>query len=333
METTMTDPLNLLRRRVLVLAAALTLAGCAGTGAPGPSSHPHNQLSVAGSEILLNGKPFKMKGVRLSNALTTDATAEQAVRALDTFTSYGLNTVSVYLMGSRFTNTKGFRADATLDPAHAARLARIIEAADARGMVVLVGCLYWGTSTAKDGLEHWTQREANLAVRNTVRWLKERGYRNVFIDPDNEGMAAREKGWSIESMIAAGREEDPGAVLAYNSMSTPPANSHLNLHFSPKVAGKPWVESEGVPEMRHYWGPYSKREGLNTYINVGLYSEEQKRIQIHDTREIMGKYNGYVMASTWLQSTPPNYAPGGDGSPGNPGIRWWLDFMKASYPR
>jgi len=324
-----------LNRRALALATALALAGCAGTQQAGNAPRG-NQLSVAGDQILLNGKPFKIKGVRLSNALTSDATTEQALRALDVFKGYGMNTVSVYIMGSRFSNTKGYRPDATLDPAHAARLARIIEASDARGMVVLVGCFYWGTSTAKDGLEHWTQREANLAIRNTVRWLKERGYRNVFVDPDNEGMAAREKGWSIESMIAAGQQESPGAILAFNAMSKPPANSQINLHFSPKVAGKPWVESEGVPEMRHYWGPYSKREGLNAYINVGLYSEEQKRIQLRDTRETMDKHNGYIMASTWLQSSPPqgpNYLPGGDGSPGNPGIRWWLDHMKANYPQ
>ena len=324
-----------LGRRALVLAAALALAGCAALQ-PSAGSSRGNQLAVAGTDILLNGKPFKVKGVRLSNALTSDDTAAQAVRSLDQFKGYGLNTVSVYVMGSRFSNTKGYRPDASLDPAHAARLARIIEAADARGMVVLVGCLYWGTSTAKDGLGHWTQADANRAVRNTVHWLKERGYRNVFVDPDNEGMAAREKGWSIESMIAAARQEDPAAILAFNAMSTPPANSHINLHFSPKVAGKPWLESEGVPEMRHYWGPYSKREGLNHYINVGLYSEEQKRIQLRDTRETMEKHNGYIMASTWLQSSAPfgpNYQPGGDGSATQPGIRWWLDYMKATYPQ
>jgi len=63
------------------------------------------------------------------------------------------------------------------------------------------------------------------------------------------------------------------------------------------LTDQPWVESEGVPEMRHYWGPYSKREGLNAYINVVLYSEDQKRIQIQlrDTREFMDRYNGFII--------------------------------------
>ena len=75
---------------------------------------------------------------------------------------------------SPFTDVKGYRSDATLDPTHAARLGRIIEAADIRGMVVLVGCLYWGTSRAHEDLAHWTQNDADRAVANTVAWLKER---------------------------------------------------------------------------------------------------------------------------------------------------------------
>ena len=55
-------------------------------------------------------------------------------------------------------------------------------------MVVLVGCLYWSNSRAKEDLGHWKQEHANKAVANTVRWLKEHNYRNVFVDVDNEGI-------------------------------------------------------------------------------------------------------------------------------------------------
>ena len=37
--------------------------------------------------------------------------------------------------------------------------------------MVLVGCLYWSTSRAKEDLGHWTQVEANRAVAQTVEWL------------------------------------------------------------------------------------------------------------------------------------------------------------------
>ena len=44
---------------------------------------------------------------------------------------------------------------------------------------------------AKEELQAvWTQDDANRAVANTAAWLRDRGLRNVIIDPDNEGMAA-----------------------------------------------------------------------------------------------------------------------------------------------
>jgi len=42
-------------------------------------------------------------------------------------------------MGSRFGDVKGYRQDGSLDPVYAERMGRIIEAADKRGMVILVG--------------------------------------------------------------------------------------------------------------------------------------------------------------------------------------------------
>ena len=290
-----------------------------------------NVVSVAGPEILLNGAPIKIKGLRCSAALRSDETARQLIEQLASFQSYGVNTVSVFVMGSRFADVKGYRPDATLDPTYAGRLAQIIEAADARRMIVLVGCLYWSTSRAKEDLGHWGQAEANRAVANTVRWLKERNFRNVFVDPDNEGMANREMKWSIAAMIDAGHAVNPSCVIAYNAKSPAPANADLAIHFSPRIPGKPYVETEGTPANANYWGAYSKRDGLYNYQNVGLYTEAMKTDQKAQTTYHLEQANGYIFASTWLQAVPPlgpNVLPGGDGSPENPGIRWWLEYLR-----
>ena len=148
-----------------------------------------NLFAVRGTQTTLNGRPFLVKGLRCSNAPLSDATADELIANLDVFAGYGVNTVSVYWMGNRFGDVKGYREDGSLDPLHAARFERIIEAADARAMVVLVGCLYWGNSRSK--WESWTQAEANTAVYHSVDWLREHDYRNVFVDVDNEGMALR----------------------------------------------------------------------------------------------------------------------------------------------
>lgn len=314
-----------------------------------------NVFSVRGSEIMLNGQPTKLLGLRCSNALISDTTTQDLIDQLDTFRSYGINTVSVFFMGSRFGDVKGYRVDSSLDPVYAGRMGRIIEAADRRGMIVLVGCLYWSSSRAKEALvEHWGQTDANEAVANTVRWLSERDYRNVFVDIDNEGMAHDSTGWSIASMIDAGHAVDPSIMLAYNDGGPPPPNADLYIHHSPKVPGKPWLDSESTPAQFGYWGEYSKKTtrdtngGYYNYSRIGRYTKEMKATQFAQTRDGMEKRNGILFASTWLQCVPgegvggPFARLGGHSNIENvdadidtlhpaAGILWWMEYVKDRY--
>lgn len=137
-------------------------------------------------------------------------------------------------------------------------------------------------------------------------------------------------------MIDAGHAANPACVIAYNSRPPPPANADLAIHFSPRVPGKPYVETEGSPPDSNYWGAYSKQEGLYYYLNVGVYTAAMKASQLEQTTRLIEQANGYVLASTWLQAPPPhgpNTDPGGDGSPGRPGIRWWLEYLRDRHGR
>lgn len=315
-------------------------------------------FSVRGDELLLNGRPFKVIGLRCSNALISDRTTDELIERLPAYRRSGVNTVSVYFMGSRFGDVKGYRPDATLDPVYAARMGRIIEAADELGMVVLVGCLYWSDSRAKEDLVgKWKQRDANRAVTNTVRWLSEHDYRNVFVDVDNEGMAHDQTGWSIAGMIDAGHAVDPKIMLAYNDGDPPPGNADLYIHHSPKVPGKPWLDSEATPQRATpggYWGRFSKQTHRGTrgayynYSRIGRYTEKMKAEQLRRTEDEIKRYNGHMLASTWLQCVPgegvggPFTHPGGqsrisdvdaeiDRLHSDAGIAWWLDFVKDRY--
>jgi hypothetical protein len=288
-------------------------------------------FTVSADRTLLNGREFLVKGLRCSNALISDAATEQLVRNLDVFASYGVNTVSVYFMGSRFGDVKGYNEDASLNPVYTERMSRIIEAADRRGMVVLVGCLYWGGSRSK--WESWGQAQANAAVANTVRWLKANDYRNVFVDIDNEGMARRAMGFDSRQMVVAGKKVDPRCIIATNFKGAPPAEANLGIHFAHKVASKPYIDSEATPKNAPggYWGSYSKVKGYYNYINIGIYNKQMKRDQISATAEHLDNGHGYMCASTWLQCVPPhgpNHSPGGNGSKAEPGIRWWLEFLR-----
>lgn len=291
-------------------------------------------FSVDGDRTLLNGAPFLSRGLRCSNALISDRTTDDLVAHLDTYAAYGVNTVSVFLQGSRFGDVKGYREDASLSTVHARRLGRIIEAADERGMVVLVGCLYWGNSKAK--WESWNQKEANAAVRNTVAWLAGKNYRNTFVDVDNEGMALFGAGFDNRELVLAGKEADARIPVATNYHGDPPDEADLAIHHSNRASGKPYIESEGSPATAPggYWGEYSKRIGLYAYLNVGMYDDDMRQAQMDDAAAHYDRGEGYLFASTWLQAAPPqgpNTDPGGDGSTNNPGVRWWLEWLQTRF--
>jgi hypothetical protein len=331
----------------LVLAAAFVFSLTLVT----PAQASQYRFAVKGEQVLLNDKPFKVIGLRTSNALISDDTAAELIKNLDVFKSYGVNTVSVFIMGSRFGDVKGYRPDASLDPVYAARLAKIIEAADERGMVVLIGCLYWSTSKAKDDLKNWTQEDANKAVANTVAWLSKNKYQNVFVDVDNEGMAHASQKWDDGKMIDAGHAVDPTIMLAYNFGGQPPANADLLIHFSPKDNRRPWIQTEGVPDVGepgYYWSGYSKQDKFYNYIRIGRYTPKMKEAQLRDTHAAIEKNAGYMLASTWLQCVAGEGVGGPFMTPGglaeneaidtdvtrlqkDAGILWWLQEIKSQY--
>jgi len=303
-----------------------------------------HKFTIQNGLTCLNGKPLLVKGLRCSNGLFSDAVTDDLIRQLKTYTEHGLNTISVFLMGNRYGDIAGYNPDASLNPVYADRLGKIIEAADSLGMVVLVGCLYWGTSKAR--YDDWTQADVDKAVYNTAEWLKIKNYTNVFIDVDNEGMGRAEKGFDNRALVLAAKSANPDCPVATNYIGAPPNEADLCVHFSDKADGKPYIESEGVPENAPggYWVKYTKAldpmnyyrqlDSYNNYVNIGIYTDEMKVDQINRTRFHFDKGWGYMLASTWLQAVPPfgpNHVLGGYGSCYDPGIRWWAEFIRDIY--
>ncbi len=294
--------------------------------------YAQNVFSVKGNKTYLNGKEFQSIGLRCPNALLSDETANDLISHLDEYKEYGLNTISVYFMGSRYSKINGYSKDATLNPDYSTRMARIIKACDTRGMVVLVGTLYWGSGMhgfSNEFYTEWNQEDVNNAMRNTIKWLDDNQFQNVFVDPDNEGMAETGAKFKIDEMICEGKKVNPDIPIAYNGKGNLPSCADLTIHFGQKSKEKPYIQTEGTPG--EYWGEYSKEKNLNAYINVGIYTQSKKEQQLKDTKDLLDKGFGYLFSSTWLQNIPPNYNPGGEGSPCSPGMKWWLDFIKENY--
>lgn len=338
----------------------LLLILCLGAMITACSTADKPELSIRGDELLLDGEPVKLLGLRCSNALVSDTSTDELIAHLDLYKSYGLNTISVFFMGSRFGDVKGYLPDGSLNPLYRDRMERLLTATEEKGMLMIVGCLYWGTSRAKEELSDWTQEDANTAIANTALWLRANQFNHVILDPDNEGMAVRAKDWSVESMIAAAKTAHPDLFIANNTKQNPP-NEDLNMHFGNKEPGKPWLDSESTPDNAPggYWGRYSKEthqadSSYHNYSRIGRYTAEMKEHQIAKTQHEMEKYNGYILASTWIQCGPaegvngPFADPGGSsdlGSENNEqaawntdidslhpdaGILWWLEFVRDS---
>jgi hypothetical protein len=149
-------------------------------------------------------------------------------------------------------------------------------------------------------------------------------------------MALGAKGFDNRRMVLAGKAVDPCCVIATNFRGEPPAEADLAIHHARRAAGKPYIESEATPANAPggYWGTYSKKEGYYNYINIGVYREAMKADQVRQTKAHLSKGEGYMLASTWLQCVPPhgpNHTPGGDGTEDDPGIKWWLEFLRDAY--
>ena len=119
-----------------------------------------------------------------------EAHTDALIAALPQWYRYGLRAFTVgfqgggpcFTLNNRTIENNPFGADGTtLAPAYCGRMDRLIRAADALGMVVIVSYFYGDqTRHLRDG------RAIRNAVTTASRWLKEGGYTNVIIEVANE---------------------------------------------------------------------------------------------------------------------------------------------------
>jgi hypothetical protein len=295
------------------------VAGGSGTG--GGTYKSRYVLTVKGTETLLNGVPFLVKGFRMSNSAVNDQATDNLIAQLDTYKANGLNTVSIFFQGSRYTKVVGYLPDASLDPVVAGRIGRVIEAADARGMIVLVGCFYYGGAGSTQ--PNWTQTDADNAISNTTRWAANHNYKNVFFDPDNEGMAGGT--FSDPMLVQAGKTGNPNAIMGSPKGACAPA-ADVCIHLSQKDPAKPYIQSEGIAQGWAY--------GTGNYqAPVGIFTASQEQQGISSAQSAYKAGEGWMLASMWLQAAPtlgPNANLGGDGV-NMPGVAWWANAIQKAY--
>jgi len=111
------------------------------------------------------------------------------IAALPDWKRHGLLAVSVNFQGGspegyssrQPWETGAFTPEGALRPEFADRLRRVLDAADAQGMVVILGYFYFGQSPRFTG-----EAAVVRATDEATRWLLAGGWRNVLVEVDNE---------------------------------------------------------------------------------------------------------------------------------------------------
>jgi hypothetical protein len=124
-----------------------------------------------------------------TGAWDPDRNTREFIAAMPEWRAHGLLAFTVNFQGGSpegYSRTQpwvtgAFEADGALRPDYAARMRRVLDAADELGMVVIVGYFYFGQDQAL--------RDEAAVVRATdeaTRWLLEGGWGNVLVEVNNE---------------------------------------------------------------------------------------------------------------------------------------------------
>jgi hypothetical protein len=230
-----------------LLAAAL-VASCAEPTRPvgeervGPTEAPPARF-VATTRVTTDGTRFRINGaitypgkpaegqlmnVRMVHAVFEDtnrpdfdpaANTQEFVSRMPEYVSLGARAFTVGLQGGwpgypGFINT-AFLKNGDLKPSYLARVAKVIERADALGAVIVLVLYY----QRQDHLLENDQAIRN-GVAKTAVWLRQKGYRNVILEVVNEYM---HRGFehpilrsdaSVADLIRLAKERYPGLLVS-----------------------------------------------------------------------------------------------------------------------
>jgi CubicO group peptidase (beta-lactamase class C family) len=330
-----------MNRSVVLLAVAVL---CCGTTTAAPAA----TLRVKGTAFLLDGRSLDMWGVRTASASQSQELTDRLIAQLDDYAAHGVNSLSVFYMGSSGVYADPFNADGTaVDPAHQRRIEQIIQACDRRGMIVIVGIFYQRCN--QPSLRDWAA--ATEAVRTVARLLKP--YRNVIVNIANEQNSTRYQAlpWSrvrnVEDLVQLCRvvktvdpERIVGAggydhasnerlgqspevdVLLFDTTGSTRSGPVFERYRAAGVRDKPMVNVET-------FGAWT-----NQFLPPGVFSAEVKRAylaEIEDAARHPGLYV-HLHNTPWFQAFTPGdkirYDLGGQGTAEDPGLRWYFEAVK-----
>jgi len=113
------------------------------------------------------------------------ANADSFIKSMDQYKSKGILAFTINLQGG-FPGYEGainsaFKPDGGLKDEYMARVSHVIESADEREMVIILGLFYQRQDQILEN-----ENAVRRATVNAVKWVQEKGYKNVMIEIANE---------------------------------------------------------------------------------------------------------------------------------------------------
>ena len=197
----------------LAALAALLLPACADPIRPtvladtGSDDEPapftaRTRLALDGARFRLNGSltypgqppEGMLLNVRMVNSVFEDdgkpdfdpeKNTAEFVGKMPDYVGQGVRAFTVSLQGGypgyEGARNSAFRSDGTLDATYLARVARVIERADALGAVIILSLFY----QRQDQILR-NEQAVRTGVIKAVDWVKQKGYRNIILEVANE---------------------------------------------------------------------------------------------------------------------------------------------------
>lgn len=166
------------------------------------SGTPNTRVEIVDGDWHINGETTYsgaraeglLMNVRMVNAtfedrnrddFDSDANTDMFLRHIPDYYAHGVRAFTLNLQGGmpgyEGALNSAIEPDGALRGSYLDRIARVVDACDEQGIVVILGCFY----QRQDGV--FADDDAiRAAVRNTVRWIQDAGFTNVMLEVANE---------------------------------------------------------------------------------------------------------------------------------------------------
>jgi hypothetical protein len=320
--------------RIVFLLIALVSSVGTGVG--------QDVLTLQGDQFLYDGRPFDMWGIRVASASQSQQVTNHLIAQLNDYKAHGVNTVAVFYQGSTGGYSNPFSSDGMrVDPAHQARMEQIIKECQTRDMVVIVGIFYQRSALPSNA------EGVRNAVRTVTNLLKP--YRNIIINIANEQNSSLYSdtkgifdfqdpernielcrvvhqvdkdrivgagGYDHSKNRVIGRSPDVDTLLFDTSSPSQDSGKLYEEFVAAGARNKPIVNVETFGAS----APGSTSQ---------VYSEADKRPYFREVDAGIARRGLYICLFTkGLQEGGKHYDLRGNGTSGNPGMRWYFEYIR-----